>query len=123
MFPPFAKPAKDGAPHSLPVHVNLKARATRHAYDEFWMELGAERATDKFFRSPIPLREKPIDLIKKGHRARTRKKRAMKQQIADAVFRSLFGNTESILVPSDSVCASVEMPLPEAERTLFHKSA
>src|SRR5579884_2063384 len=23
-FPPFAKPAKDGAPHSLPVHVNLK---------------------------------------------------------------------------------------------------
>src|SRR5579884_3075698 len=30
LFPPFAKPAKDGAPHSLPVHANLKTGPPVH---------------------------------------------------------------------------------------------
>jgi uncharacterized protein len=79
----------------------------RAAYDEFWTELGAEQMTDKFFKTPIPLREKSLDMIKNGHKARTRKKRAFKRHIADEVFRSLFGSLELVPAPCDPVLCQI----------------
>jgi hypothetical protein len=61
----------------------------KEAYDDFFTELGATRTTPIFFAGPIPLPEKPITLVKKGHKTRTREKRAFKQQIADEVCRRL----------------------------------
>jgi uncharacterized protein VirK/YbjX len=61
----------------------------RAAYDEFWLELGAKKITASFFASPIPPQEKSLDAVTNGHKSRTRKKRAFKQQIADDVFRMM----------------------------------
>lgn len=57
------------------------------AYDDFFIELGASRTTADFFSSPLPVIEKPLDLIRNGHKSRTLKKRAFKLQIADEVCR------------------------------------
>jgi uncharacterized protein VirK/YbjX len=58
-------------------------------YDDFFVELGATKSTPKFFTSPIPLQEKPLELINNGHKSRTRKKRAFKLEIADSVCQRL----------------------------------
>ncbi len=55
------------------------------AYDDFWVELGATRNTANFFLCTVPLREKPLLLIRNGHKARTKKKRKFKEQIAESV--------------------------------------
>jgi uncharacterized protein VirK/YbjX len=54
----------------------------KQAYDDFVLQLGAKRVSTDFFSLPLPLEEKPLDLIGNGHKARTRKKRALKQGIA-----------------------------------------
>lgn len=59
------------------------------AYDDFWIKLGADKATASFFSIPFRPLEKPLESIKNGHKARTKKKRAFKRQIADAVSRFL----------------------------------
>lgn len=55
------------------------------AYDNFFLELGASRSRASFYWSPLPLAEKSLDDIKNGHKARTRKKRAFKLEIAERV--------------------------------------
>lgn len=67
------------------------AESFRGAYDNFWLELGAEKTSPTFFVSPIPPKDKSLDNIKNGHKARTRKKRELKKQIADGVFHLLLG--------------------------------
>jgi hypothetical protein len=63
----------------------------KNSYDDFFAELGATRTPANFFRSPIPLQEKSLALITNGHKARTRKKRAFKLQIACDVCDLLQG--------------------------------
>ncbi len=70
-------------------YVDECAHSFRAAYDEFWVELGAKKISASFFASPIPPPEKSLDAITNGHKSRTRKKRAFKQQIAEDVFRLL----------------------------------
>jgi uncharacterized protein VirK/YbjX len=70
-------------------YVDDCADSFRAAYDDFWIELGAKRISASFFASPIPPQEKSLDTVTNGHKSRTRKKRAFKQQIADDVFRLL----------------------------------
>jgi uncharacterized protein VirK/YbjX len=58
------------------------------AYDAFWRSLGATRASPDFFHIPLPLPEKPIELIKRNHRSRTRAKRLFRKQISERVHQS-----------------------------------
>jgi hypothetical protein len=53
------------------------------------MELGAVQNGKGLFVSPIPLPLKPLAQVKAGHKLRTRKKRAFKQEIAAQVSRTL----------------------------------
>jgi hypothetical protein len=59
------------------------------AYDDFFRELGAVRNGKEFLVSPLPLPQKPLSQVKAGHKLRTRKKRAFKQEIAAQVSRTL----------------------------------
>jgi uncharacterized protein len=56
-------------------------------YDLFFAELGAIRTAANFFSSPLPTKEKPIALVKRGHKIRTKEKRAFKLRIAHDVCR------------------------------------
>lgn len=77
-------------------------------YDEFFASLGASRVSADFFSTPIPLEDKAIEEINNGHRARTRKKRAFKQMVADEVSRRIVASSwprESIEVISPAASA------------------
>jgi hypothetical protein len=55
------------------------------AYDDFFVELGLERNSANFFVSKIPLNEKPLTSVKRGHKLRTKKKREFKRLVAENV--------------------------------------
>jgi uncharacterized protein VirK/YbjX len=57
------------------------AAAFKQAYDEFFLGLGIEETADGFFLTPVPVEGKPLVHIKKGHKLRTKEKRAFKQSI------------------------------------------
>ena len=59
----------------------------RKSYDEFFLNVGAVLGPDNLFRCPIPIPEKPLQEIKRGHKLRTKEKRAFKRDIAAAVHR------------------------------------
>jgi hypothetical protein len=61
----------------------------QEAYDDFFVTLGATKNSAGFFCAPLPLEEKPLLLIPKGHKIRARKKREFKRQVADSVAQSL----------------------------------
>jgi uncharacterized protein VirK/YbjX len=61
----------------------------RTAYDDFFTELGVERNAADIYLAEIPLKEKPLLMIKPGHKLRTRQKRKLKQEIAAMVAQSL----------------------------------
>ena len=62
------------------------------AYDHFFAELGVEKNAAGFFVADIPLNEKPLVLIKQGHKLRTREKREFKREISDKVNELLRAN-------------------------------
>ena len=70
------------------------------AYDDFWGELGAIKNSTNFFLCSIPPKEKPLVFIRNGHKARTRKKRKFKQEIAESVCQRLHEGCG--IAPSDS---------------------
>ncbi len=55
------------------------------AYDEFFAELGITKGPAGFYLSQLPPFEKPMTLIKKGHKTRTRIKRAFKRKMAERI--------------------------------------
>jgi len=59
------------------------------AYDGFFAALGVPRTPDGYFTSPIPMEDKPLALIKRGHKIRTKQKRAFKEKVRNA-FASFF---------------------------------
>jgi uncharacterized protein VirK/YbjX len=63
------------------------APSYKEAYDGFFSELGVTQNAAGFFIIPIPIVEKPLALIKQGHKLRTKEKRAFKRQVADDVCR------------------------------------
>ncbi len=60
----------------------------QEAYDGFFMELGAIKSPTGFYLSPLPPIEKPMTLIKRGHKTRTQRKRAFKRQLAQKIYTS-----------------------------------
>ncbi|MDE3187983.1 MAG: DUF535 family protein [Acidobacteriota bacterium] len=94
--------ALEGIARACGIHEMAGICATRHvsynkdcanslneAYDDFFTAIGAARSSTGFFCSPLPAPQKPLATIKQGHKIRTRKKRAFKQQLADDVCRLL----------------------------------
>jgi uncharacterized protein VirK/YbjX len=57
----------------------------KKTYDDFFSELGATRTAANFYSSPLPFEEKPLSFVKKGHKTRTKDKRAFKLQVAQEV--------------------------------------
>jgi uncharacterized protein VirK/YbjX len=67
--------------------VSVGARAHERwlsVYDEFWMSLGATRMKEAMFHLPLPLPEKPLDLIKNNHRSRVVRRRIFKHGVTTA---------------------------------------
>jgi uncharacterized protein VirK/YbjX len=70
-------------------HGEESSALLKQAYDDFFLQLGATRVCNDFFSLPLPLEEKPLDLIGNGHKARTRKKRALRQEIANRACQAI----------------------------------
>jgi uncharacterized protein len=66
-------------------------------YDTFWQTFLAEKTGGGFFLMPVPLPQKPIEMISALHRHRTRCKRRFKEHVANSV-----GHSFAVLaVPAD----------------------
>ena len=63
----------------------------REAYDDFFVQLGARRVSADLFSLPLPIADKPMDRISNGHKARTRRKRALRHEIANRVCHTILG--------------------------------
>lgn len=57
------------------------------AYDEFYLDLGMSKSEHGIFFGAIPIEGKPLELVKKNHRSRTKDQRRFKQEIQSAVAR------------------------------------
>jgi uncharacterized protein VirK/YbjX len=66
---------------------NAAASAFKNAYDNLFSELGLSKSASGFFSSAIPIDQKPLTSIKRGHRLRAKKKRAFKHKIQLACAR------------------------------------
>lgn len=84
------------------------AAVFKKAYDDFFAETGMTQNACGFFVSPIPIEDKPLTFIKKGHKLRTKEKRAFKQSIQLACFGFFESNRAPGFAP-----ASPFQPLAE----------
>jgi uncharacterized protein VirK/YbjX len=55
------------------------------AYDAFFHEVGIDLGPAGLFHCPIPIPEKPMSEVKRGHKLRTKEKRAFKREVSAAV--------------------------------------
>jgi uncharacterized protein VirK/YbjX len=55
------------------------------AYDDFWIAVGGRKLVGDMYQLTVPLSEKPIQLIKRCHRSRVRRKRAFKRLVSELV--------------------------------------
>lgn len=60
------------------------AESFQRSYDDFFNQHGIPLSDDGFFVTPLPLKEKSLGEIKRGHKIRTREKRAFRQEIQKA---------------------------------------
>jgi hypothetical protein len=61
-------------------------------YDEFWLSMGARELGDLgYYYTPIPIPQKPLELIKQHHRNRARKRREHRAAVADQARISFCG--------------------------------
>ena len=60
------------------------AESFRRSYDDFFNQRGIPLSEDGFFVTQLPLREKSMVEIKRGHKIRTREKRAFRQEVQKA---------------------------------------
>lgn len=60
----------------------------KHAYDDFFVEMGIARTDAGYFVIPLPMEEKAIEEVK-DHKARARARRALKKKISLACAESV----------------------------------
>ncbi|HEX8810366.1 MAG TPA: DUF535 family protein [Terracidiphilus sp.] len=60
------------------------AESFRRSYDDFFHQHGIPVSESGLFVTPLPLREKSLGEIKRGHKIRTREKRAFRLEIQNA---------------------------------------
>ena len=65
----------------------------KRSYDEFYTGMGMEELPNGFFSGTIPVAGKPLALVRRSHRQRTREQRRIRQEIysscADSVLRAV----------------------------------
>jgi uncharacterized protein VirK/YbjX len=66
------------------------AATFRSRYDDFFLGRGIIKNEANFFVSPIPMCEKPLALIKQGHKLRAKRRHALKRMIAEAARQALY---------------------------------
>lgn len=86
------------------------AACFKSAYDDFFAELVMTKTADGFFSSSVPIQDKPLAVIKQGHKLRTKEKRAFKQQIESSC-------TDFFLRVADQVkiTSNVEFSVPTGD--------
>lgn len=90
------------------------------AYDEFYLDLGMAKSEAGIFFGTIPIEGKPLELVKKNHRSRTRDQRRFKQEIQSAFacfFSQIAIRNEALpetvrLVPKQEPSKSSSSSLP-----------
>jgi len=70
-------------------YVEENAASFKRTYDDFFLSLGIAVNQAGFYHSRLPLPEKPLELVKANNRLRTKKRRALKRQIALEVCQFL----------------------------------
>jgi hypothetical protein len=77
----------------------------KHAYDDFFTDMGITRTEVGFFSIPLPLEEKAIEEVK-DHKARARARRALKKKISMAC-------AECVAAAMDCKVAQSEITVPD----------
>jgi uncharacterized protein VirK/YbjX len=80
------------------------------AYDKFYGELGIGSNSAGFFVASIPIAEKPLSCIKRGHKLRTKGKRSFKREIMLDCARFLANRLEGMpgkVTGRVNVCATL----------------
>jgi uncharacterized protein VirK/YbjX len=79
-----------------PAYSESDASEFNSAYDEFFISLGGVDNANGFFCFRVPLREKPLALVKRDHRSRTRRKRMHKSVVTESVRHVLHQRCTSV---------------------------
>lgn len=93
------------------------AASFNRAYDEFYADLGMDLSEAGFYRGTIPIEGKPLEMVKKNHRSRTKEQRRFKQEI-QGIFATFFG--EHILHSQPFPELSAAVKAGTARRTSSH---
>lgn len=88
------------------------------AYDNFFSERGLDKNAAGFFVADIPIKEKPLALIKQGHKLRTREKREFKREIMNKVSDYVSANCQAKKLPIQQM-----LPASLAEAILRSRKA
>jgi uncharacterized protein VirK/YbjX len=91
--------------------------AFKNGYDNFFTELGMDKTAAGFFLTSVPIEGKPLSLIKRGHKIRTKRKRAFTDQIRLACAESVLKLTGRIagssgIMRADTILGEME-PTPD----------
>ena len=78
------------------------------AYDRFFQGLDIPQSADGFFRTPVPIDAKPLTQIKRGHKIRTKIKRAFKQSVQQACAEFIAAQ----MLPGNRPALPLESPFP-----------
>jgi uncharacterized protein VirK/YbjX len=63
----------------------------KKSYDDLFARIGAVRNAADFYMAAFPLPEKPMALVKRGQKTRSRARRAFRQRVAGETFEALSG--------------------------------
>jgi len=63
----------------------------KKCYDNFFARIGAVRNAADFYTAAFPLPEKPLSLVKRGQKTRSRARRAFRLRVAREIFEALGG--------------------------------
>lgn len=100
----------------------------KHAYDDFFADMGMTRTDAGFFSIPLPLEERAIEEVK-DHKARARARRALKKKVSLACAEAVATAMHSKIAPRESTVTvqkaaseerSVTPPMREHPASLQH---
>jgi hypothetical protein len=93
----------------------------KHAYDDFFVDMGVERIDAGYFSIPLPLEEKAIEEVK-DHKGRARARRALKKKISLACAEYMAGamdckaEPKESAIPAQTVVSSEERSVSPQEK-------
>jgi uncharacterized protein VirK/YbjX len=74
-----------GADSHVAANGDARREVLAKAYDEFWVAMGGHRVDRNMYRLNVPLPAKPIQSIKRNHRARVLRRRGFKDCVKEKV--------------------------------------